>query len=39
VFENFVRELLGWERALRADRAEVDRVINDVLAAINAELD
>lgn len=39
VFENFVRELLGWERALRADRAEVDQVIDDVLAAINAELD
>ena len=39
VFENFVRELLGWEGALRADRAEVDQVIDDVLAAIDSELD
>lgn len=38
VFENFVRQVIGWDRALRADRAEVDQVIDDVLAAIEAEL-
>ena len=39
VFENFVRELVGWEGALRADRSEVDEVIGEVLAAIEAQLD
>jgi len=39
VFENFARELIGWEGALRADRSEVDEVINEVLAAIEARLE
>ena len=37
-FENFTRELIGWDRALRMDKAEVDRVIDDVLNSLTQQM-
>jgi hypothetical protein len=37
-FENLTRELIGWDRALLLDKAEVDQVIEDVLEALSLQL-
>ena len=38
VFENFTRELVAWDLALRLDREELDELINQILESIAAEL-
>lgn len=37
-FENLTRELVGWDRAMLLDRAEVDQVIGDVLMALSLQM-
>ena len=38
VFENFTRELVAWDLALRLDREELDELIDQILESIAAEL-
>jgi hypothetical protein len=38
IFENFTRELVAWDLALRLDRHELDDLIDRVLASLTGEL-